>query len=367
MLEMLTQFRRDLHRIPEIRYELDKTRAYILEALKKTRAKVWTTELGGVLAFFDQGKDYAMAFRADMDALTVQEQTGVDFVSEHEGRMHACGHDGHMAMLLTFCRWLDAHADEPACNVLAVFQPAEESGGGAEHIAKSGVFSEYNVRGIYAFHVDPMLPEGVIAAKPGEFMACASETHIFVHGRAAHVGEWRKGIDAQEACAWLYLKLLEMERSLPDDALRLLKFGRLHSGTAVNIISDFAELGGTMRAFNQDVFNWMRDQTDTLARQCEEKFGVKVDVEQETGYPPVINDREMYEKLRDALADFQFETLNQPEMLAEDFAYYQTVIPGVMMKLGVGGGVRLHSPNLMFREEPLETGVRAFIELARKG
>lgn len=367
MLEMLTKFRRDLHRIPEIRFELNKTRAYILEALKNTRAEVTVTELGGVLAYFDNGKDYAMAFRADMDALTITEQTGVDFASEHEGCMHACGHDGHMAMLLTFCNWVNDHQDEAACNILAVFQPAEEGGGGAEHIAKSGVFAKYHVQGIYAFHVDPMLPEGVVAAKPGEFMACASETHIFVHGRASHVGEWRKGIDAQEACAWLYLKLLEMERSLPDDVLRLLKFGRLQSGVAVNIISDLAELGGTMRAFNQDVFNWMRDQMYALAAECEQKFGVKVVIEQEAGYPPVINDHKLYEKVRDTLVGFEFKTLENPEMLAEDFAYYQEVVPGIMMKMGVGGGVRLHAPKLMFREEPLVVGVKAFIELAKKG
>ena len=197
MLEQLRKYRRDLHRIPEIMFDLPKTRACILDALRGVNAEIEITEQGGVTALFDLGKSYAMAFRADMDALTVSEQTGVDFSSEHEGKMHACGHDGHMAMLLSFCHWVDAHAQELNCNILAVFQPAEESGGGAEHIAKSGIFQKYNVRGIYALHVDPAFAPGVIATRPGAFMAKSSEVYITVHGKASQVRPDEIGCGAQ--------------------------------------------------------------------------------------------------------------------------------------------------------------------------
>jgi len=367
MLEQLRKYRRDLHRIPEIMFDLPKTRAYILDGLKGLNAVVEVTEQGGITAFFDRGKSYAMAFRADMDALTVTEQTGVDFVSQHEGHMHACGHDGHMAMLLAFCCWADLHAEELNCNVLAVFQPAEESGGGAEHIAKSGIFKKYNVKGIYALHVDTDFAPGVIATRSGAFMAKSSEVYITVHGRASHAAEWQKGIDSLEACADLYLNLLAMERSIDPAVPRLLKFGLMKSGAALNIISDKTELTGTMRAFSMDTFNWMKTQLYKLAGECEQKFGVKVDVFMPDGYPPVINDAGMFEKAKEALREFEFVEIEKPEMLAEDFAFYLAEVPGLMMKVGVGGEVKLHSPYFMFDEAALMTGLNALIALAKRG
>lgn len=367
MLELLRAYRRDLHKIPEIMFDLPRTRAYILNALRGYRAVVEETEQGGVTAFFDTGKPYAMAFRADMDALTVTEQTGVSFSSEHEGCMHACGHDGHMAMLLTLCHWLNDHADELKCNVLAVFQPAEESGGGAEHIAKSGIFQKYKVRGIYALHVDPAFQPGVIATRPGAFMAKSSEVYITVRGKASHVAEWQKGIDSLEACADLYLKLLSMERSIDPSVPRLLKFGLMKSGAALNIISDRTELTGTMRAFSMDTFSWMKKQLHRLVKECEETFGVQVEIFMTDGYPPVINDEGLFEKAKGALSGFEFVEMEEPEMLAEDFAFYLSEVPGLMMKVGVGGDVKLHSPYFMFEEEALMTGLNALIELAKKG
>ncbi len=367
MLETLRTYRRDLHRIPEIMFDLPKTRAYIMEVLSHTGAQVERTEKGGVTAFFDAGKVYAMAFRADMDALTMQEETGVDFASEHAGQMHACGHDGHMAMLLALCDWVNAHIDELPCNVLAVFQPAEESGGGAEHIAKSGIFEKYNVKGIYALHVDPSFEIGTIAARAGAFMAKSSEVHITVHGKASHVAEWQKGIDSMEAAAWLYLNMLSMERSIDAAVPRLLKFGLMNSGTAQNVISDRTKLSGTMRAFSMDTFEWMRSQVYALAAQCEEKFGVRVEIDIPGGYPPVINDEALFEKAKAALSGMKFHVMEKPEMLAEDFAFYLESVPGLMMKVGVGGREKLHSPRLMFDEEALLTGLDALIALAKKG
>ena len=367
MLELLTKYRRDLHRIPEIMFDLPKTRAYILNALKDSRAQVEVTERGGITVFYDTGKPYAMAFRADMDALTVTEQTGVDFASEHEGCMHACGHDGHMAMLLTLCHWLESHADELKCNVLVVFQPAEESGGGAEHIAKSGIFERLNVKGIYALHVDPAFQPGTIATRPGAFMAKSSEVYITVHGRASHAAEWQKGIDSLEACADLYLNLLAMERSIDPAIPRLLKFGLMKSGAALNIISDKTELTGTMRAFSMETFQWMKKRLYELAAECEQKFGAKVDIYMTDGYPPVINDEGLFEKAKEALADFDFVEMEKPEMLAEDFAFYLSAVPGIMMKVGVGGDVKLHSPYLMFDESALAAGLEALIRLAQRG
>lgn len=367
MLELLTKYRRDLHRIPEIMFDLPETRRYLLNALKDSRAAVEETEKGGITAFYDTGKSYTMAFRADMDALTVAEQTGVDFASGHEGRMHACGHDGHMAMLLALCRWLDGHAEELKCNVLAVFQPAEESGGGAEHIAKSGLFERLNVKGIYALHVDPAFPKGTIATRPGAFMAKSSEVYITVHGKASHAAEWQKGIDSLEACADLYLRLLEMERSIEPGVPRLLKFGLMKSGAALNVISDRTELTGTMRAFSMEIFNRMKNRLYGLAEDCERRFGVKVDIVMPGGYPPLINDEALFEKAQRALSGFDFVVMDKPEMLAEDFAFYLAAAPGLMMKVGVGGEEKLHSPYFIFDEDALLTGLNAFIRLAQEG
>ena len=166
-----TQFRRDLHRIPEISFREWKTKAYLLEVLKGLKCEIEEVLETGVCAFFDAGKSKTLAFRADMDALPTQEKNDCSYRSAHEGKMHACGHDGHMAMVLALAKCLAERKERLKTNVLLVFQPAEETTGGAKLICESGVFEQYHVRAIYGFHLWPGFQAGEVVSRPGPLLA----------------------------------------------------------------------------------------------------------------------------------------------------------------------------------------------------
>ena len=191
MKEKVGEYRRALHRIPELGFEVDKTRAYILDILQQYDCEI--TEIhGGVCAFFrskenygtGKGRDNTVALRSDMDGLPVAEETDLPYRSAHEGAMHACGHDGHMAMLLAVAGELSRMIHTLPHNVLLIFQPAEETTGGAGDICASGVLQKYNVKRIYGFHLWPMLGKHVIGSRAGEFMAKSSELDIRIEGKA---------------------------------------------------------------------------------------------------------------------------------------------------------------------------------------
>ena len=167
MLEQLTIHRRALHRIPELDDQLPETQAYLLDRLSPLRCRIITPGRCAVLAYFDAGKPDTAAFRSDMDALPIEEKSGVSFCSAHPGRMHACGHDGHMAMLLCLAQWISGHLDQLYRNVLLVFQPAEETTGGAQSICQTGIFRQLNVRHIFGIHLWPDLPAGTVSTRSG--------------------------------------------------------------------------------------------------------------------------------------------------------------------------------------------------------
>ena len=225
--------RRALHRIPELDRNLPETLDYLRSALEPLPCKVFSPAESALCAFFDFGRDHSLAFRADMDALPVSEATGLPFASCHPGKMHACGHDGHMAIALELARRL-ARREVLPHNMLLVFQPAEETTGGAQAICHSGVFDQYRTKAIFGLHLWPDLPAGVLASSPGGMMCRSSEVTLTVTGRSAHVARAGLGRDALEAAARWYLEALSLERQLPPEEPRLLKFGRLQAGTVRN-------------------------------------------------------------------------------------------------------------------------------------
>lgn len=364
MLDQLRRRRRYLHEIPEIMFDLPKTRAFLLAELASTGALVQETRCGGILAFFGGAAEEAVAFRADMDALEVTEQTGVSFASKHPGKMHACGHDGHMAMLLGLADYISAHRNALRRNVLLIFQPAEESGGGGGKIVEEGVLEQYGVTEIYALHVDPALPMGVVASRPGPFMARSAEVRVRIQGKAAHVARFREGIDGVHAAVLLLHRLYAMEAAMPPETPRLLKFGMVSAGTAVNILAAEARIGGTMRAYDDNVFDAMRRNLLETGREVQASTGAVVEFAFSEGYPAVVNDSKLYERARAALADMKFEVLPEPSLLAEDFAFYLKRVPGIMLRVGLGRpNTELHAANFNFDERALVTGLNALIRL----
>ena len=316
-----------------------------------------------MVAFFDAGRADSIAFRSDMDALPVTEATGRSFASRHEGCMHACGHDGHMAMLLEFAHQLSTYYKELPHNVVLIFQPGEETPGGAEPMCKSGIFEQYRIRRIFGFHVWPMLDKGVIATRKNEFMARSSEVNIDITGKSAHAAKYKEGIDAMEIAARYLLDLYKMEKEeLSPETYRLLRFGLLKSGTVRNVVANHARLEGTLRAFQDETYQYMKQHMFELAKTYEEQgAGFTFDIN--SGYPAVMNDAALVDQV--CSMDPDIVLLEEPEMISEDFAHYQRKVPGVFFFLGTGTGIALHAHDFDFDEEVLLSGVAQYCKLSK--
>ena len=360
-IETLKRHRRALHMIPELKFDLPKTQAYVLDALRKLDCEITTAAEHGVLAWFDGGKESAVAFRADMDALPVTECTEHDYRSTHPGCMHACGHDGHMAMLLTFAEWVDANLSRLSRNVLLIFQPAEESGGGGEKIVETGCLKKYNVERIFAIHVEPSMPMGVIASRPGPFFARASEIHLDVEGAAGHAATPGAGRDALAAAVDFVYEAYAGEAARPVGYPRRLKFCMIQAGTTTNIVAGEAHVKGTLRTYSDEDYDALYAMMHDIARRADERHGVKCRLNILSGYPALINDAALYERAAQAM---EIRRVPEPYYLGEDFSYYARRVPAVMFQIGLGTGIPLHSANFDFDERALETGVELYKNLA---
>ncbi|GHU63706.1 peptidase M20 [Clostridia bacterium] len=363
----IIEFRRALHRIPELDFDLPRTRAFLTEALTPLGCEITNLGKGGFTAFFDNHQATTIAFRSDMDAIPIDEPVGCAFRSENTGAMHACGHDGHMAILLGLALWLSKNglntgASEVKANVLLVFQAAEETTGGAKLICDSGVFRNYGVSKIYGIHLWPGIPKGQIACRPGGFMAGTFVVEAEIEGRSAHIAEYKKGADALEAGCLFVEKAYAFETTLPQNVFRLLRFGEFHAGTANNIVAAKARISGAVRAYDDETFSALQDGIQTAARETALRTGTQIEIRKSEGYPPVVNPPDLYEEAQAILtaAGFAWQEPAEPLMTAEDFAFYQREIPGLFLHLGTGADVKLHSPAYTLDESVLLTGVQLF-------
>lgn len=352
--------RRALHRIPELELQLPKTMEYLRNALRGLRCRVFSPTAESLCAYFDFGAEKTVAFRADCDALPICEKSGADYASTHTGVMHACGHDGHMAILLELARWLDARKDNKN-NILLIFQPGEESPGGAQPICDSGVLTEYNVKAIFGLHLWPGLAKGKIFSRENELMSRGTEVTVDIYGKSAHIAKADQGVDATAAAVAFYTKAYEMESGYATEVYRLLKFGKFCSGTARNALSAHCHLEGSLRAFQDDIFVDMCSGLQTIAKSVEAAFGCEVQLHFSEGYPAVMNDPTLY---RDLHKKVKWEALAAPSMTSEDFGFYQRSVPGVFFFLGLGDVPALHSDSFDFDDAVLCKGVELFETIA---
>ena len=227
--------RRALHAIPELELNLPKTMAYLENALSGLRCRVFSPMESSLCAFFDFGADRAIAFRADCDALPIAEKNEFPHVSTHPGCMHACGHDGHMAIALELARRLD-RMETLRHNVLLIFQPGEESPGGAEPLCRTGILEQHRVDAVFGLHLWPGLNAGEVFSREKELMSRSCEVNVDIYGKSAHIAKAKEGLDAVMAGCEFYRRAMELEQALPADVFRLLKFGKFHSGTPTILI-----------------------------------------------------------------------------------------------------------------------------------
>lgn len=366
ILEQITKFRRDLHRIPELSRDLPKTKAYIFSVLEKLDCEITEVMESGLCAYFDRGRETTTAYRADMDALPVTEICTHDFISHHPGRMHACGHDGHMAMALATAQYVDSQKELP-CNVLIIFQPAEETTGGAKEICETGILARYKVNRIFSTHMWPHAPAGSISSRPGPMMPRSSQLSAEIIGKTSHATDPDNGIDALYiACRFIqevYDRKAREGRPDPKPEQRtIIQFCKFESGTARNIISGRTDLLGTLRAFSDEDFQWLLDIIHEAAASLEKEYGCTINVHHTEGYPPIINDVNLYERVAPSLREKLDNYIEMPEpaMISEDYSFYGLYVPSVFFYVGTGTGIPLHATDFDFDEAVLLQGVELY-------
>ncbi len=370
MQEKLTKYRRDLHQIPELGFDLDKTYAYVKEKLISFGYEPKTYAKTGLVAVKKGKKDTAVAFRSDMDALPVSESTGVAFKSLHEGSMHACGHDGHMAMLLAFAEHVSL-LDTVEETIVFIFQPAEEGPGGAKVMLEEGVFTDFNVKKVFGLHLFPGLDEGIVGIKDGPMLARNAEFDFEINGVSAHGAQPQQGKDAVLAASALVVSLNQIvSRYIDPLEPAVITTGTINGGEARNIIANKVLISGTIRAFNDEVFETLKAKITDMTKAVETGYGVNIKGGIVDYYPAVINDSDLYKLVKSAL-DEKNVALLKPYMFSEDFAFYQRAVPGIFSFIGSRNEKKgyvhpLHSNYFNFDESILMNGLNYYIDVAKK-
>lgn len=365
--QRLRLHRRALHQIPEVGYTETKTRAYILEQLKALAPddlRVFA-ETGVRAVFKGNGQGRVVAFRSDIDALPVTEETGVCFASSHSGFMHACGHDGHMANLLTFAEMIAERREALIDDVVLLFQPAEETIGGAKRMIDEGALENPHVDVIYGMHLMPDVPKGRIASCEGPIMAQTCEMDFVIHGRSAHGATPHLGTDSITAMAHLLtLFQTSVARCIDPCQQALITIGKVEGGTQRNILASEARMEGIVRTFSNRVYEALEQRIRDDMRGVEAAFGVKIDFIKRVFYPCVENDPMEFARVRAAAGDRFIPA--KARMTAEDFSYYQLNVPGVFVFCGCMDEQHsspLHASTFDFDEAALVPALELFGKL----
>jgi amidohydrolase len=376
----LVTLRHELHRHPEIRFEerwtSERIARYLGEAgIPHTRGHAGGT---GIVATIAGGRPGgAVALRADMDALEIEEQTGLPYASEIPERMHACGHDGHTAMLCGAARALWTHRDTLPGTVKLIFQPAEEQAAGGRYIVNEGLLDD--VQAAFALHCWPDLSVGTAACGDGRVMASADYFCVDVRGRGGHGADPSAAIDPVLVAAHIITALQSIvSREVHPWDTAVVNVACMEAGHASNVIPEWASIEGTYRALSADVRERVRRAIERIAMNTAAAFGATATVDLgEDGYPVLENDPKMAALARAALGDAlgaaQVPPVTHPYMTAEDFAYYLQRVPGAFIFLGnrpadvpAGQAPTLHSPHFNFNDDALPHGVRALCAVATR-
>lgn len=371
----IATLRRDLHAHPELAFEETRTAAVVAEHLKRLGLEVHEgIAKTGVVACLRAGNGTrAIGLRADMDALPLPEMNTFPHHSRHPGRMHACGHDGHTAMLLGAAEALVRLKDAGGFDgtVHFIFQPAEEHEGGGRVMVEEGLFERFPMQMVFGLHNWPGLPAGSIAVHEGPVMAGADRFEIAITARGAHAAMPHQGTDAILAGSALVqaLQSLVSRQTDPLDAA-VVSVTRFQAGHADNILPERAVLGGTVRSFRPELQDALEEGMRRVCNGIEMVHRVQIDLQYARGYPPTVNAPEpafiCREVARQVIEGEQVHTHLKPSMGAEDFAYLSRVVPGCYVWLGNGpgeGGCMLHSPHYDFNDAVIPTGIRYWVRL----
>lgn len=372
MAHWLVEFRRDLHRHPELKFKEQRTARVIEEGLRGCGLEVRTAVGGtGVTGLWRGGRDGpVLAIRADMDALPIQEEGGRPYGSVSPGVMHACGHDAHVTMAMGAARYLARHCSHLRGAVKFIFQPAEEGGGGGLRMIEDGVLEGPRVDRVLALHVLPTIPPGSFGFTEGPAQASVDDFVIRLVGRGSHAAYPQRANNPILAACRLIPALHAMTNHSTEPAKALVvSVTKMEAGSAFNVIPERAELWGTLRALDEGVRARAREEIQGVAKEAAQGHGVQVEVEIRGGYPVLVSDPQVLsfarEVARSLVGDGAVLDL-PPSMGAEDFAYFLKRCQGAYLKLGCGKGdgeetPMLHTPQFDLDERILPVGVEFWV------
>lgn len=370
----LREIRQHLHQYPELSNEETETAALVADKLCALGYEI-TTGIGGhgVIGTMTRGSgSRSIGIRADMDALPINEQTGVSYTSHHPGKMHACGHDGHTAMLLGAAKQL-ARTQHFSGTVHLIFQPAEEIGfnSGAERMLEEGLFERFPCDAVYGLHNHPGYPVGKMMFRSGPFMAACDTVNITIYGKGGHAARPHMTVDPILVASSLVVALQTLvSRNIDPNETAVVTVGSLHSGHAANVIPETARLEISVRSFDADVRKILEQRIRTLVEHHAAGYGARANIEYVPGYPVLVNHQQETE-FAQAVAKELLGEENVVENLppisgSEDFAYFLQQKPGCFLRLGNGDSAVLHNPAYDFNDDSLILGAAFWTRLVER-
>ena len=363
-------WRRHLHENPELGFECHETARFVAERLREfgvdeIHEGIATTGLVAIIN--GQGDGPTIGLRADMDALPMPEETGLEYASKVDGRMHACGHDGHTTMLLGAARYL-AETRNFSGRVALIFQPAEENGGGGEVMCDEGMIEKFGIGEVYALHNMPDFPVGKFVTTPGAMAAAVDDFEINIKGTGGHGAYPQETADPVVAVVAL-VQAIQTIVSRNHDTRRelVVSVTQIHTGSADNIIPEVAFAGGTVRTFEEETREMVQKRLREICRGVADSYNVDVELTYNTGYPAMINDADKVVLAAKVAAEISgkdmVETDHQKEMGAEDFSYMLQRVPGAYLMLGQGEGPSVHNTGYDFNDEISPIGASFFARM----
>lgn len=372
MQEEIAGWRRELHTIPELNFDLFKTSAFVAEKLRSFGCDDVATGIAktGVVGIIrgNLGAGATIGLRADMDALPIMEASGVPHASKHPGAMHACGHDGHTAMLLGAARYL-AETRNFAGTVAVIFQPAEEGGGGGNVMVKEGIMERFDIGKVFGMHNMPGLDVGEFAMRPGPIMAATAEFTITIKGKGGHAAMPHRNIDPIVATSQIVMAFQTIvSRSADPIESLVVSVTKFHAGDAYNVIPAQAQIAGTVRTLKNEVAALARERIHDICAGIAAATGTEVIIDYDANYPVTFNHADETVFAGDVAASVAGEAKVQrsvaPTMGGEDFSYMLQARPGAFVFLGNGNTATLHNPAYDFNDEAIPHGVSYWVKIA---
>ena len=369
----MTEWRRYLHTIPELGNDCFKTAAFVADRLREFGVDELHEGFAttGIVAIINgQADGPTIGLRADMDALPIPEETGLDYASTHAGNMHACGHDGHTTMLLGAAKYL-AETRNFAGRVALIFQPAEETGGGAEVMVEEGILDRFNIGQVYALHNAPGFDKGGFYTSPGAMMAAVDEFHIHItglggHGATPHLT--RDPVVAACGIATALQTIVSRNHYAQDDLV--VSVTQIHTGTTDNVIPETGYINGTVRSFDKDVQAMVIRRMEQIVAGQAASYDVSATLEYEKGYPATVNTPEEAGFAAVVASEIAGEDHviadNGREMGAEDFSYMLEKRPGAYLFIGQGDTAGLHHAAYNFDDEIAPVGASFFARIVER-